>query len=94
MIREREREIERETERETDRQRERERQRETERETETERDRGRERERQKHQCARETLIGCLLYVPICGHPHHNLGMCPDWTLKLQPFGVWDDAPIN
>ena len=23
---------------------------------------------------------------------YSLGMCPDWNLNLQPFGVWDDAP--
>ena len=25
---------------------------------------------------------------------HNLGVCPDWELNLQPFGVWDDVPTN
>ena len=25
---------------------------------------------------------------------HNLGLCPDWELNLQPFGVWNNAPIN
>ena len=24
----------------------------------------------------------------------NPGMCPDWGLNLQPFGVQDDAPTN
>ena len=24
----------------------------------------------------------------------NLGMCPDWELNLQPFGVWDEALTN
>ena len=24
----------------------------------------------------------------------NLGMCPDWELNLQPFGVWDNNPTN
>ena len=24
----------------------------------------------------------------------NIGMCPDSESNLQPFGVWDDAPIN
>ena len=23
-----------------------------------------------------------------------LGMCPDWDLNMQPFGVWDDAPTS
>ena len=25
---------------------------------------------------------------------HNLDMCPDQELNLQPFGAWDDAPSN
>ena len=25
---------------------------------------------------------------------HNLGMCPDWELNPQPFGVWGGAPSN
>ena len=24
----------------------------------------------------------------------NLGMCPDWDLNLQPFGVQDDSPAS
>ena len=43
---------------------------------------------------RETLIQL---PPICtptGDQTHNLGMCPDQELKLQPFGVWDNAPTN
>ena len=25
---------------------------------------------------------------------HNLGMFPDQESNLQPFGVWDDTPVN
>ena len=25
---------------------------------------------------------------------HNLGMCSDRELNLQPSGVWDNVPIN
>ena len=35
--------------------------------------------------------------PICtltGDGTHNLGMCPDWELNPQPFGVQDDATSN
>ena len=42
---------------------------------------------------RETSIGCLLRNPT-GDQTHNLGMCPDTELNLQPFGPWDDAPTN
>ena len=27
-------------------------------------------------------------------PSHNLGMCPDWELNPQSFGVRDDNPTN
>ena len=39
-----------------------------------EREEGRERNREKHQCEREALMGCLLYVPLLG-------------LNLQPRNV-------
>ena len=48
---------------------------------ERERKRGRERERE---------IVCAT----TGDWTHNLGMCPDWRLNPQPFGVWEDAPTN
>ena len=38
------------------------------------------------------------WVPsICGPSRdwiHNLGMCPDWELNLQPFGEIYDTPTN
>ena len=46
-------------------------------------DGGRERKRER---ASEREIGRLLL--------HNLGMCPELELNLQPFVVWDDAPTN
>ena len=52
-----------------------------------ERRREREREGEKHQCERETSIGCLLYMP----PPPNPGMCPDQESNQQPFALWDDA---
>ena len=53
------------------------------------RERGREGEREgeKHQCERETSIGCLLYMP----PPPNPGMCPDQESNQQPFALWDDT---
>ena len=40
--------------------------------------RDKEREVEKHQCVRETSIGCLLA--------HNPGMCPEWESNRRPFG--------
>ena len=44
----------------------------------------RETERERHHYAYErgTLISCLPYAP---QPAHNLGMCPDPGLNLQPL---------
>ena len=40
----------------------------------------------ERESKREREIGRLLL--------HNLGMCPELELNLQPFVVWDDAPTN
>ena len=50
-------------------------------------------ERERHQCERETSIGCLLYAPDQGSNLH-LDMCPDGESNSQLFGVWDNAPTN
>ena len=39
------------------------------------------RKREKHQCM---VASC---APPTGDPAHNLGMCPDWELNQQPFGL-------
>ena len=44
-----------------------------------------EREGEKHQCARETSIGCLSCIPT-GDLAHNPGMCPDWESNQRLFG--------
>ena len=43
------------------------------------------REREKHQCERETSIGCLPYMPGWGGWTHNPGMFPDHELNPQRF---------
>ena len=43
-----------------------------------------EREGEKHQCVRDTLIGCLLHAPT-GDLARNSGMCPDWESNWRPF---------
>ena len=40
-----------------------------------------DREREKYPYDRETMIGCLLYMP-------------DWGLNAQPFSIWDSPPTN
>ena len=47
------------------------------------RERGREEEREgeKHQCV---VASC---TPPTGDLAHNPGMCPDWELNWQPFGL-------
>ena len=50
--------------------------------------------REKHKCDREILNSCLLYMPQPRIKTHNLGMCPDWGLNPQLFGVWDNVPTN
>ena len=57
-------------------------------------ERGRGKERKRNIDVRETLIVCLLIHGPTGDQTHNLGMCPDQELNLQPFGLWDDAPTN
>ena len=42
-----------------------------------------EREREKHQCV------VASHRPPTGDPAHNPGMCPDWELNRQPFGLQD-----
>ena len=56
-----------------------------------ERGRGREREDEKHQCERETLIGCFSYMPQLRTKPAQLGICPDWESSHQPFALWDNA---
>ena len=51
-------------------------------------------ERGKHQCEKVTLIGCPLVHAPTGDRTWNLGMCLDWELNPQPFGLWDDASTN
>ena len=41
----------------------------------------REREGEKHQCV------VAPHAPITGNLAHNPGMCPDWELNRQPFGL-------
>ena len=53
------------------------------------RERGRKEE--KHQCERETLIGCLSHTPKMGSWPTTPGMCPDQELNQQPFSLWHDA---
>ena len=36
-----------------------------------------EKEGEKHWCVRESLIGCLSYMPPPGDLAHNSGICPD-----------------
>ena len=44
---------------------------------------------------RETSIGRFTSAPRQETERtHNLGMCPDKELNLQPSGVQDDAPTN
>ena len=33
------------------------------------------------------MCGCLLHAPISGNLARNPGMCPDWELNRQPFGL-------
>ena len=50
-------------------------------------------ERKKQE--RERYIGQLpALCAVTGDQTENLGMCPDWELNPQPFGVWDDAPTK
>ena len=61
-------------------------------EREEEGDCGGERQTDRHRCKRETSIAsqkCPTGDGTC-----NLGMCPDWELNLQPFGVQNNAPTN
>ena len=60
-----------------------------------EREEGRENVRERTERQKERNIYQLPPVRIpTGDRTLNLGMCPDRELNLQPFGVWDDAPIN
>ena len=43
---------------------------------------------------RETLIGCLPHMLQLGMGPCSLGMCPEWGLNLQLFGVQIYAPTN
>ena len=57
------------------------------------RGRGRGGERKKEM--RERNIDWLPHVyTLTRDGTCKLGMCPDWELNPQPFGVWDDAPTN
>ena len=60
-----------------------------------EREEGGERERE-HQCERETFDQ-LPPVQVPTHVQdwtYDLGMFPDGGSNPQPFGVWEDDPIN
>ena len=59
------------------------------RERETERQRDRETER-------ETSLGDLLppVFTLTRDLTHTPGICLDWKLNLQSFGVQDDGPTN
>ena len=59
-----------------------------------ERGKGREKEREKHPCVRETLMGCLLYVPQLGIEPQPSYVCPEQELNPQHFGVQDNDPTN
>ena len=66
-----------------------------EREREVWREGGREGERNTD--VREKLrlvasLGCLPYTSWPGDWTHNVGMCLDWELNLQTFGVCNSAP--
>ena len=53
-----------------------------------------ERGERKEQ-ERERYTGQLpALCAVTGDQTENLGMCPDWELNPQPFGVWDDAPTK
>ena len=54
--------------------------------------RGRKREREKHQYERETSVTSSMHLT--WGLTHNPGMCPDWELNPQYFGIWDDITIN
>ena len=51
-------------------------------------------ERKKHQCERETSVGCLLYMPWPKDWTCNLSMCLDQEWNPQPFGVQNHTPTN
>ena len=40
---------------------------------------------EKHQCA------VASHTPLTGDLAHNPGMCPDWELNSQPFGLQADT---
>ena len=42
------------------------------------------KEGEKHQCVRETTVGCLSHAPT-GHPACKPGMCPDWESNWWPL---------
>ena len=48
----------------------------------------RERERETWMWERNMYHLPLIYTPTRDQPY-TLGMCPDWELNSQPFGVWD-----
>ena len=52
-------------------------------------DREGEGEREKHQYARNTSVHWSVdyCTPPTGDLAHNPGMCPDWELNWQPFGL-------
>ena len=52
-----------------------------------------ERERDRDIDMRNNHLLPPVHTPT-GDRTHSLGMCPDWELNLQPFGVWHDAPTN
>ena len=40
---------------------------------------------------RENMDWLPLAHALTGDQIHNPGMCPDWELNLQHFGLWDGA---
>ena len=56
---------------------------------------GEQREREKERNIDVRNINRLppIHTPT-GDGTHNLDICPDRELNLQPFGAWVDAPTN
>ena len=50
-------------------------------------------EREKREKEKTSIVRLLIHTQ-SGHQTCSLGMCPDWELNLQPFGLQDNAPIN
>ena len=57
-----------------------------------ERDRKSERESERVRERERNINRLHALCTLTRNGTHNLGMCSDQGLNLQPFGVWDDAP--